>query len=95
MGSTLAQSRQGHQPLVACRTHLLARSSGISLASSRTAALRRGRGEIVCCVQFSAFEAYAAEVGVTVAVTPETQNGNYESWVRREFDCQVHTEGRR
>jgi hypothetical protein len=32
-------------------------------------------------VQFSAFEAYAAEMGMTVAVTPETQNGDYESGI--------------
>jgi hypothetical protein len=32
-------------------------------------------------VQFSAFETYAAAVGATVAVTPETQNGDYESGI--------------
>jgi hypothetical protein len=32
-------------------------------------------------VRFSAFEAYAAEVGTTVSVTPETQNGDYESGI--------------
>jgi hypothetical protein len=32
-------------------------------------------------VRFSAFEAYAAEVATTVAVTPETQNGDYESGI--------------
>ena len=32
-------------------------------------------------MQFSAFEAYAAEVGTTVAVTPETQNSDYESGI--------------
>lgn len=32
-------------------------------------------------MQFSAFEAYAAEVGVAVAVTPETQNSDYESGI--------------
>jgi hypothetical protein len=34
-------------------------------------------------VQFSAFEAYAAEVAMTVAVTPETQNSDYESGIAR------------
>ncbi|OCI32910.1 MepB family protein [Oerskovia enterophila] len=32
-------------------------------------------------MQFSAFETYAAEVGVTFAATPETQNGDYESGI--------------
>ena len=32
-------------------------------------------------MQFSVFEAYAVEVGTTVAVTPETQNGDYESGI--------------
>lgn len=32
-------------------------------------------------MQFSAFEAYAAEVGVPVTVTPEMQNGDYESGI--------------
>lgn len=30
-------------------------------------------------MQFNAFEVYAAEVGMTVAVTPEAQNSDYES----------------
>jgi hypothetical protein len=32
-------------------------------------------------VRFSAFEAYVAEVATTVAVTPETQTGDYESGI--------------
>ncbi|MFJ3958477.1 MepB family protein [Arthrobacter sp. NPDC090010] len=32
---------------------------------------------------FDAFETYAAEVGMPVLVTPETQNGDYESGIAR------------
>lgn len=32
-------------------------------------------------VQFSAYEAYAAELGIPVVVVPETQNSDYESGI--------------
>lgn len=41
-------------------------------------------------MQFSAFEAYAAEVGATVAVTPETQNSDYESGIAQICDEAWH-----
>jgi hypothetical protein len=34
-------------------------------------------------VRFTAFEVYAAETGLPVAVTPEAQNGDYESGLAR------------
>lgn len=41
-------------------------------------------------MQFSAFEAYAAEVGVTVEVTPETQNSDYEAGIVQICDEAWH-----
>ncbi|MEO7077734.1 MAG: MepB family protein [Rhodococcus sp. (in: high G+C Gram-positive bacteria)] len=41
-------------------------------------------------MQFSAFEAYAAEVGLTVAVTPEMHNSDYESGIAQICDEAWH-----
>ena len=41
-------------------------------------------------MQFSAFEAYAAEMGVTVSVTPEMQNSDYESGIAQISDEAWH-----
>lgn len=41
-------------------------------------------------MQFRAFEAYAAEVGVTVELTPEKQNGEYESGIAQIGDEAWH-----
>lgn len=41
-------------------------------------------------MQFSAFETYAAEVGATVEVIPETQNSDYESGIAQIFDASWH-----
>lgn len=41
-------------------------------------------------MRFDAFEAYAAEVGIAVAVTPETQNSDYESGIAQISDETWH-----
>ncbi|RFA14395.1 metallopeptidase [Subtercola boreus] len=41
-------------------------------------------------MQFEAFEAYSAEVGVTVAVEPEPQNSDYQSGVAQIGDEAWH-----
>ncbi|WP_430336138.1 MepB family protein [Rhodococcus sp. ACT016] len=41
-------------------------------------------------MQFSAFETYAAELGMAVAVTPEMQNSDYESGVAQIGDEMWH-----
>ena len=41
-------------------------------------------------MQFTAFEGYAAEMGMTVTVTPEAQNSDYESGVAQIDDEAWH-----
>lgn len=65
------------------RTEPRAPARGLPPAPSILHLARLGKAQVDYRgpVQFSAFEAYAAELGTAAAVTPETQSSDYESGI--------------